>query len=58
MGTDAHHPWQFEFIDLALAAALAAKISPERIVNFMPLTELRAWIEKVRGAEARRTRVK
>ena len=58
MGTDAHHPWQFEFIDLALAAALAAKIPPERIVNFMPLKELRAWVEKVRGAEARRTRTK
>ena len=58
MGTDAHHPWQFEFIDLALAAALAAKITPERIVNFMPLKELRAWIEKVRGAEARHTRSK
>jgi len=54
MGTDAHHPWQFEFIDLALVAALAAKIPPERIVNFMPLTELRAWVEKVRRAEARR----
>jgi len=56
MGTDAHHPWQFEFIDLALAAALAAKIPAERIVNFMPLKELRAWVERVRCAEARRTR--
>ncbi len=58
MGTDAHHPWQFEFIDLALAAASAAKIPPEQIVNFMPLTELRGWVEKVRGAEARHTRTK
>ena len=58
MGTDAHHPWQLAFIDLALAAALAAKIPPERIVNFMPLRELRAWVEKVRSAEARHTRVK
>jgi histidinol phosphatase-like PHP family hydrolase len=58
MGTDAHHSWQFEFIDLALAAALGAKISPERIVNFMRLRELRAWVEKVRGAEARRLRAK
>jgi histidinol phosphatase-like PHP family hydrolase len=58
MGTDAHHPWQLEFIDLALAAALAAKIPPERIVNFMPLKELRAWVEKVRGAEALRIRTK
>ena len=51
----AHHPWQLKFIDLALAAALVAKIPPERIVNFMPLKELRAWVEKVRNAEARRT---
>jgi histidinol phosphatase-like PHP family hydrolase len=58
MGTDAHHPWQFEFIDLALAAALAAKIPPERILNFMPLTELHAWVENVRYAEARRTHPK
>src|SRR5204862_4163704 len=58
MGTDAHHPWQLEFIDLALAAALTAKIPSERIVNFMPLKELRAWIEKVLVAKARRTRTK
>jgi hypothetical protein len=37
---------------------LAAKIPPEQIVNFMPLTELRGWVEKVRGAEARHTRTK
>jgi len=56
MGSDAHYPWQLEFVDLALAAALAAKIPPERIVNFRPLNELRAWVEKVREAEARRTK--
>jgi histidinol phosphatase-like PHP family hydrolase len=54
MGTDAHHPWQLEFIDLALVAALAAKIPPDRIVNFMSLTELKEWVEKVRRGEARR----
>lgn len=53
-GTDAHHPWQLEFIDLALAAALAARIPPEQIVNFMSLTELRRWIENVRRSQARR----
>jgi histidinol phosphatase-like PHP family hydrolase len=58
MGTDAHHPWQLEFIDLALAAALAAKIPPERIVNFMPLAELRAWVEDVRCRGTRRTHKK
>jgi len=50
IGTDAHHPWQLEFIDLALAAALAAKIPPERVVNFMSLNELRAWVRRVRKA--------
>lgn len=57
-GTDAHHPWQLQFIDLALAAALKANIPPERIVNFMPLTKLRAWVEDVRRRTARRTRKK
>ena len=57
-GTDAHHPWQLEFVDLALAAALAAKIPPERIINFMSLAELRAWVEKVRRMGAHRARKK
>lgn len=57
-GTDAHHPRQLEFIDLALAAALAAKIPPERIVNFMPLAELHAWVQDVRNRSSRRTKKK
>ncbi len=36
LGTDAHHPWQLEFIELGLAAVLRAKLPPQRIVNFMP----------------------
>jgi histidinol phosphatase-like PHP family hydrolase len=43
LGTDAHHPWQFGFIELGLAAALKAKISPGRVVNFMPLPPLLKW---------------
>jgi putative hydrolase len=54
MGTDAHHPWQLEFIDLALAAALMARVPPDRIVNFMPLNKLRAWVANVRSNEDRR----
>jgi histidinol phosphatase-like PHP family hydrolase len=49
LGTDAHHSWQLEFIELGLAAALKAKIPGERIVNFMSLGELRSWVKKVRG---------
>lgn len=48
LGTDAHHPWQLEFIELGLAAALKAKIPAQRIVNFMALGELKAWVRKVR----------
>ncbi len=57
-GTDAHHPWQLKFIDLALAAALVAKFPPERIVNFMSLTELRAWVQNVRRAAPRRRKTR
>ena len=48
LGTDAHHGWQLEFIDLGLAAALRAKIPADRIVNFMPVLELKAWANSVR----------
>ena len=49
LGTDAHHPWQLEFITLGLAAALKARIPAERIVNFMPLTELKQWVKRLRS---------
>jgi histidinol phosphatase-like PHP family hydrolase len=49
LGTDAHHPWQLEFIDLGLAAALKAKIPPDRIVNFMSIPEVKRWVTSVRA---------
>jgi histidinol phosphatase-like PHP family hydrolase len=52
LGTDAHHAWQLEFIDLGLAAALRAKISADRIVNFVPLPELKAWAQALRRGNA------
>jgi histidinol phosphatase-like PHP family hydrolase len=48
LGTDAHHPWQLEFIELGLAAALRAKIPPDRILNFMPILELKTWAQRLR----------
>ena len=54
LGTDAHHPWQLEFIELGLAAALKAKISPERIVNFLSLDELKGWVARVHLRSASR----
>ena len=43
LGTDAHHPDQLAFMELALAAAAKAKIPPERIINFLPTDKLLAW---------------
>jgi putative hydrolase len=44
LGTDAHHPWQLEFIELGLAAARKARIPADRIINFLSLDELRRWV--------------
>lgn len=43
LGTDAHHPWQLEFIDFGLAAAISAGIPKQRVLNFMPCEDLLAW---------------
>jgi putative hydrolase len=52
LGTDAHHPWQLEFIELGLAAALRARIPADRILNFMPLGELKAWVQAIRDRDS------
>lgn len=49
LGTDAHHVDQLEFIELGLAAALKARIPADRVVNFMDLATLRAWVAKLRA---------
>jgi histidinol phosphatase-like PHP family hydrolase len=54
VGTDAHHPWQLEFIELGLAGALQAKIPADRIVNFMSISDLRHWIQKLRKGDSRK----
>jgi putative hydrolase len=54
LGTDAHHPWQLEFIELGLAAALRAKIPADRILNFMPILELKAWAQRLPGGTTSR----
>lgn len=48
LGTDAHHGWQLEFIDLGLAAALLAKIPADRILNFMSNLQLKTWAQCAR----------
>jgi len=59
IGTDAHHSWQLEFVDLGLAAALSAKILADRILNFMPALQLKAWAQTLRDCRMpRRKEVK
>ncbi len=53
LGTDAHHPWQLEFIEFGLAATLKAKIPADRIVNFMPILNLKTWVHRVRDRAAK-----
>jgi len=53
LGTDAHHADQLAFIELGLAAALKAKIPADRILNFMDLSSLRAWVGKLRERRRR-----
>ena len=51
MGSDAHHPWQLEFLDLALASALLAGIPRDRILNFMPPERLLNWVARLKENE-------
>ena len=53
LGTDSHHSWQLEFIELGLAAALKAKIPGNRIINFLPVDDLRRWVANLRKAKRR-----
>jgi histidinol phosphatase-like PHP family hydrolase len=52
LGTDAHHSWQLEFIELGLAAALQATLPASRILNFMPVLELKTWVQRIRDCSA------
>jgi histidinol phosphatase-like PHP family hydrolase len=50
LGTDSHDSSQLRFMDYSLAAAIRAEISRDRILNFMSVDELRAWVEHVRSS--------
>ena len=47
--TDAHHPWQLDFIELGLASALNAGIQAKNIINFMSAEELVSWARSMRS---------
>lgn len=43
LGTDAHRPEELRNMEFSLAAVVLAGIPRDRILNFLPLEELRAW---------------
>ena len=56
LGTDAHGTSQLPFIELGLAAALAAGIDADRILNFMTARALCDWVNGVRATTSTKGR--
>ena len=54
LGTDSHGPSQLRFMEFSAAAALAASIKPECILNFMTKTALLDWADDVRRKRGQR----
>ena len=52
IGTDAHAPWELEFFPMALAAAIEGGLTPDRIVNFMPVDDVLEWARTRREARS------
>ena len=48
LGTDSHGPTQLGFMEYAVAAAMRAGIKRDRILNFMDVHQLRAWVTSIR----------
>lgn len=49
MGTDSHGPSQLDFMGLGVAAAIRARLNPERILNYMSTEQLLEWSQSVRN---------
>jgi histidinol phosphatase-like PHP family hydrolase len=45
IGTDAHAPWELEFVPMALAAAIEGGLERDRIVNFMDVEDVLDWVQ-------------
>jgi histidinol phosphatase-like PHP family hydrolase len=48
MGTDAHAPEEMQYLPVGLAAAISAGIPRDKIINFMTVDELHAWVRERR----------
>jgi DNA polymerase (family 10) len=43
LGTDAHQPHELDQLEFAVAAAIAARFPLDRVLNALPVEEIRAW---------------
>jgi putative hydrolase len=43
IGSDAHYPFELDFIEFGVAAAVLGGAPPERILNCLPPDEVVAW---------------
>jgi histidinol phosphatase-like PHP family hydrolase len=49
IGTDAHAPFEMDFIEVGVGAALEAGIPIDRILNYMDYEDLLAWVGSVKA---------
>jgi DNA polymerase (family 10) len=49
IGTDAHHPDELRFMEFGVAAAIQAGIPRDRILNMLPMDQLRTWALETTG---------
>jgi histidinol phosphatase-like PHP family hydrolase len=52
IGTDAHSVEELRYIEFGIAAVIRAGIPRERVLNFLSLEELLAWVAAIRGTSA------
>jgi putative hydrolase len=50
LDSDAHAPDQLVYVDLGLWSARRAGVPPERMLNWLPLAELAAWLDRRAGS--------
>lgn len=53
LGTDSHGSSQLRFMALSAVSALAGKVKPGRILNFMPTDALLDWVQSLRKRRPR-----
>ncbi|HYH27576.1 MAG TPA: hypothetical protein VEA19_02235 [Actinomycetota bacterium] len=48
MGTDAHADWELQFMPMAVAAAILARVPRDRVLNLLPREQLVLWARQAR----------